>query len=143
MARNRRRNNNRTRDVKHIANAKISLRFDYPRRSRPYRFQELTTIEDFRRFHPRRVLQYPKSLLRQMKPRIVAKPKAYTDYGRYGGRHLYRPRPVTLGFLTPKKVLICVRRKMRKEVLHAFKKTGKGGQKRPLRTQFSNFHCGG
>lgn len=41
----------------------------------------------------------------------------------------------------PKKVLVCVRRKLRKEVMHALKHTGKSGQKRPTRNQFSHIKC--
>jgi len=42
---------------------------------------------------------------------------------------------------SPLKPLICAKRQIRKEVLHAFKKTGKSGQKRPRYTEHSDIHC--
>lgn len=41
--------------------------------------------------------------------------------------------PVGLQFRAPRGVLICVRRKIRKQVLHALRKTGKGSGRRPRR----------
>ena len=48
-----------------------------------------------------------------------------------------------IGFDTPVHVLVCVRRKRRKEVLFAKRKTGRGGarQRRPRKNWFSNVHC--
>lgn len=42
-----------------------------------------------------------------------------------------------------RQILVCVRRKQRKEVLHAFKQTGhgKGRQKRPKFNWLSKIHC--
>lgn len=50
------------------------------------------------------------------------------------------PNPF-IGFENPMKVITCVRRGVRKEVLHARKKTGLIGQKKPKRTAYSNIHC--
>lgn len=45
-------------------------------------------------------------------------------------------------FALPKQTVVCVRRKTRKEVLHARKKTGRGVRRRnPRRNQWSNIHC--
>ena len=44
-------------------------------------------------------------------------------------------------FIAPKEVITCLRRKQRKEVMHAIKKAGKSGQKRPTRNQLSNIKC--
>lgn len=50
--------------------------------------------------------------------------------------------PTQLGFTDPRQVAVCVRRKQRKEVLHALKKTGKGKRhRRPRRTWLSNIRC--
>lgn len=49
--------------------------------------------------------------------------------------------PSGVAFKHPEEVLVCVRRKQRKEVLHAFNKTGKSGQRRPRRSRFSDVHC--
>lgn len=50
-------------------------------------------------------------------------------------------REVRLVSPISQKALICARRKSRKEVLHALGKSGQAGQKKPLRTQFSNVTC--
>lgn len=49
----------------------------------------------------------------------------------------------SIGFDAPVSVLVCVRRKRRKEVLFAKRKTGRGGarQRRPRRNWFSKIHC--
>lgn len=47
-----------------------------------------------------------------------------------------------LSFSLPQKVVICVRRKQRKEVLHAFNKTGRGsGRTRRRKNWFSKVGC--
>ena len=48
-----------------------------------------------------------------------------------------------VGFDAPVHVLVCVRRKRRKEVLFAKRKTGSGGgrQRRPRHNWFSKIHC--
>ena len=42
---------------------------------------------------------------------------------------------------SPLKAIVCAKRQIRKEVLHAFRKTGKTGQKRPRRTEHSDIQC--
>lgn len=49
--------------------------------------------------------------------------------------------PHAIGFANPRKVLICVRRKARREVLHAFRKAGRVGQRRPVRNAYSSVRC--
>jgi len=39
------------------------------------------------------------------------------------------------------KTMVCVDRQQRREVLHAFQKTGQGGQKRPVYNWKSKIHC--
>lgn len=46
-----------------------------------------------------------------------------------------------LAFSMPGETLICIRRKRRKEVLFAKRKTGKGGQRRPRRSAYSDTKC--
>lgn len=60
-------------------------------------------------------------------------------YSSYMPDHLSR----RVGFQHPWQVMICIRRKQRKEVLHAFKKTGSGGgkQRRPRRNFWSEVRC--
>lgn len=122
MARRRRDKKSKTRDVRTITNDTLR---SLPNRS-PLPF-DLSVIEDLRQFHPRPDLVSPRPLLTFPKPRVVA-------------RQAYK-KPTVLGFDVPANVLVCVRRKMRKEVLHAFNKAGKGGQKRPRRNRFSDLRC--
>lgn len=49
--------------------------------------------------------------------------------------------PVQMAFTAPAQTLVCVRRSRRREVLHALKKTGKGGQRRPRRSRWSDYKC--
>lgn len=46
-----------------------------------------------------------------------------------------------LGFVDPWKVIICLKRKMRKEIMHAFGYAGKTGFKKPHFTQYSYVRC--
>lgn len=46
-----------------------------------------------------------------------------------------------IAFQAPEKVLVCVRRQMRKEVLHARKKAGKRGQRKPRFNAYSRISC--
>lgn len=74
-------------------------------------------------------ITYPKSLQR--------KSLRYTKYPTFS--------PVVtvnrIAFEHPEEVAICVRRKIRKEVLHAKKKTGRRGQKRKRFSWFSSVSC--
>lgn len=49
--------------------------------------------------------------------------------------------PYQIAFSAPAETLVCIRRKRRKEVLFAKRKTGKGGQRRPRRTPWSKIKC--
>lgn len=49
--------------------------------------------------------------------------------------------PYQIAFTAPSETLVCVRRRRRKEVLFAKKKTGKGGQRRPRRSKWSDYKC--
>lgn len=49
--------------------------------------------------------------------------------------------PAQLAFTAPAETVVCVRRHRRKEVLFAKKKAGKGGQKRPRRSAWSEVKC--
>lgn len=46
-----------------------------------------------------------------------------------------------IAFKAPEKVLVCVRRQRRKEVLHALKKSGKTGQRKPRQSYLSSVTC--
>ena len=49
--------------------------------------------------------------------------------------------PYQIAFSAPAETLVCVRRKRRKEVLFAKRKTGKGGQKKARWSKWSKYRC--
>lgn len=49
--------------------------------------------------------------------------------------------PTQIAFTAPQETLVCVRRHRRRQVLHALRKTGKGGQRKPRRTPWSEYKC--
>lgn len=131
MTKGRRSNNSRTRDAYRIA--KTPLR-SYPQR--PQLPSDFTRVQDTRLFHPKKVFQYAENA-----PLFLTRPKSRVVARRV---QVYSPSrsPITrLHFSNPARVLVCIRRKIRKQVLHAFRKTGKGGQKRPLRTRYRDISC--
>lgn len=106
--------------------------FNLSRLSALHDLQRLVrSLEDRRRFDPRGAHKPPSSLTRAARKLVV-------DPG--GDRYKW----VTHGlkFAVPREVSICVRRKERKEVLHALKKTGKGGSRAPRkRNNWSSVKC--
>jgi hypothetical protein len=127
-----RRNNSRSRDVSYIANSKLR---SYSRSS-AYKFPVLTTVEDLRRFQPTKVLYVPRKVnLSRARVRVRKKNVALSPSRSF--------RSVVTTFADAKKVIICVRRGVRKQVLHALKLSGKAGQRRPRRTPYSHISCRG
>lgn len=126
----RSRNRSRPRDVvNHITNSLRVAPTNFSHFYRPQR-QALRLYEDRRTWYPEairpaRSFQGPTRL--QIKPVSRA-------------RHLAYP-PQAVSFVAPRRVLVCVRRQIRREVLHAFRKTGRSGQRSPRLTQWSGVHC--
>lgn len=52
-----------------------------------------------------------------------------------------RQTKATVSFRVPEAVLICVRRKRRKEVIHALGVAGARGLRKPRRSEFSEISC--
>lgn len=97
------------------------------------RFTDLRPIEDRRTFYPARFSEPARSLPRSA-ARLVVRPKVSSRT---------QPRlmvPSAVTFAAPKRVVLCVRRKRRREVLFARGKGG-GGHRRPRRNQFSDVEC--
>lgn len=70
------------------------------------------------------------------------KPARKTSGSKATFRALHNAPMQVIGFEHPKRVLICLRRKARREVLHALKKTGRGhGGGRKRRNAYSNVRC--
>jgi len=56
-------------------------------------------------------------------------------------RNLSLYSPSAVAFKAPSRVLLCVRRQQRKEVMHAYSFAGKSGQRSPRRNQWSHIRC--
>lgn len=95
-------------------------------RRRELERRRMLEVEDRRRFHPSRKFRSAASFSR---PHHVLKVKSS------------RALSARVAFSAPKKVLVCVRRKRRKEVLHAKRVAGRGGLRRPRRSWFSDVSC--
>lgn len=141
MGRSRSRNNrrdSRTRDTFDIARQR--RRFDpdsltvWPSR--------LTDIEDRRFWYPeaytRPVLTNTglRHRLRAVTTRSVPMKSNY----RFVQKNFSAP-PAQIGFVRPESMTICERRKRRRETLFARRKTGRGGQKKPIWNEYSYVHC--
>ncbi|QXP07907.1 MAG: hypothetical protein [Arizlama microvirus] len=148
MGRNRNRNYRSQRRVTYDnANRRLPRRNTSGTRTR--QTPSLTLFEDRRRFDPAGDFSPAKSF---NKPR-----HRLTDVPVYENKNLNRvstlprfyevvqPRPrkikSKISFQQPDQVLICVRRNQRKEVLHALRKTGQSGQKKPRFNEYSSISC--
>lgn len=102
-------------------------------RRRDYRRSVLDRgVEDRRMFHPLREIRSPRSVVggsTTLKPRFTPASKAslMPDSG--------------LGFFAPQKVMLCVRRRVRREVLHAKKIAGGRGFRAPRFNFWSTISC--
>lgn len=100
----------------------------------PPRTTPLQEIEDRRRWHPAKYLAPAQTLSRRDQRRLVerSRPTGWAEAF----------PSLRLGFAVPKKVAVCVRRKSRREVIHALKLTGKGGAARRRRkSTFTDIRC--
>lgn len=136
MARRRRSNS-----VRRVTSDYSNRRLSGPiRRSSLPRLSSLRAIEDRREFHPEgdfrpaRGFVYPRHRLVVSVPR--QEPSRLPD--------TFTPAvPVGVAFKAPRQVAICVRRKQRREVLHAVGKTGRGSRfhRAPRRNIYSEIRC--
>lgn len=102
------------------------------RRARPS--QALVLVEDRRTFYPTAPALRPAlSFSRKSHARVVAKQNPRFNQP--------SQTKAILAFAEPKKVLVCVRRKRRKEVLHAKGVAGRRGLRRPHRNNWSGIRC--
>lgn len=133
----RRRSGARQRDASHITShyhstllsqpVRISSALSHVRALQAQKSHQRSLLEDRRRFHPLGVFAPPAAKNRPSR-RIVASRHPF-------GRHV-------LKFNVPRNVYLCARRKIRKEVLHALRLTGKGSaQKKRRRNEYSDISC--
>jgi hypothetical protein len=117
----------------------VPLQTDYSRSINVFQETPLVEVEDRRKFHFDEYqavsVSKPRHRLKVSKPRQPSKNQdrfAHLRTGQTKG---------LIAFQNPSKVAICIRRKQRKQVLHAIGKAGKVGQRRPKRNYFSSIHC--
>lgn len=153
---------NRLRDAHRIASGRVSsllddslddpltvlqapsLPINHAVRSNP-----LLEVEDRRRWEPNRLTRPVRSSRRWNIPvRLVRDAPRSKGLGvRFGPPTKARKavaRNVSFGglkFRTPRYVAVCVRRKSRREVLHALKKVGAGNSRHRRRNALSNIRC--
>lgn len=100
----------------------------------------LTLYEDRRQFHPEGIYAPAKSFNSTRHRIAVPKSNYKVPLSQYSALGQTYPT-YKLAFEAPTKVLVCVRRKIRKQVLHALSKTGKVGQNRPKISDYSHISC--
>lgn len=120
------------------ANRRLPTTFSSPRSITYPGTGYLIQTEDRRTFHPEGSARPARSRFQSFHRLEVTSPRLdpWRDY-------FSTPRslPTTVAFKSAPNVLVCVRRKIRKEVLHAIKKAGRRGQKAPRRSAYSDIQC--
>lgn len=98
--------------------------------------------EDFRRPHPRGKSRSLRSLSgRIVRPRPHVRPRVRLHRDARTRRFVPAVVDLFVEHRLPRDAVICARRNIRKEVLHALGKAGRGGQRPPRRTANSDIHC--
>lgn len=104
--------------------------------------RNLRVYEDRREWHPDRVR--PAASFSQPRHRLRSVVRAAmhpTGLAKSLFSSSFEQVPARIGFVNPKKVLICVRRNIRKQIMHALGRAGKKGQKKPRRNAYSQISC--
>lgn len=93
-------------------------------------WSDLTEVEDRRQYTPQRSGGFSSAASTRSPVAPIKTNNTFTS-------------SVIRAFKAPAHVAICVRRKIRKQVLHALKKTGRGSSPPRLRNHWSNVKCSG
>lgn len=101
---------------------------------------ELEAPQDLREWHPDPAGSLPRTVTGQ-RARLVVHPPGKRASGRSRPFQAHSPVPHAIGFHAPHRVWICIRRRIRKQVLHAFGIAGSRGLRRPRRNQWSGVFC--
>lgn len=123
-----------------FSKSKIRTRVVHINSTRSVR-SNLSKYEDRRLWHPERNYYADAKSFNSTRHRLVY-PSVNRQFESIRPRRsLLSQINSAIAFAAPKKVLICVRRKIRKSVLHALGKTGRGGQKSPRFSYYSSIQC--
>lgn len=120
------------------------MEFDFPKPTKS--FWDLRPYEDRREWHPEGSWAPARSFSStRHRLTVVDQPRARsTPLNRNPWRSLrnyFSQTKARVAFSNPSRVLVCVRRSIRREVLHALRKSGRRGQKPPRRTWYSSVSC--
>lgn len=100
----------------------------------------IASLEDRRRFFPdalpTRDMRPPLAVPRSAARVVVGASQPRRQPGAYSSRF----KPI-LKFALPQRVAMCAKREIRKQVLHAFGKTGRNGQRKSRRNFWSAISC--
>lgn len=111
----------------------------------PYSSLYLRQVEDRRRFHPEGFYAPAATIGPRWSRSLVVSSlqKRPVQSSTRSSMRSWLPGalPSRLRFKSPERVAVCVRRSIRREVLHAFKKTGRGGQRKPRFSWHSQISC--
>lgn len=144
---NRRRRDNNTIANRRLPPTNYKLSRDDARRQLSFDFfRDMRPIEDRRTWHPEGPAR-PARSFRQARHRLVWTNPVRKSLPNFSSdpvnvfRSLWRSVPYAIGFENPDSVLVCARRRIREQVLHAFRKTGRRGQKKPRFSFYSKISC--
>jgi len=122
------------------ANRRLPLDHNYRPLVSPIRSLRLQNFEDRRRWHPLGIAAPAKSFS-SPRHRLVLTESLGQSSVKKLNRNPFASLSSKISFKAPGSVLVCVRRRQRREVLHALRKAGKTGQKRPRRSEYSSISC--
>lgn len=100
----------------------------------------LSEIEDRRRFHPEGSRR-PATTFRSLPARLKVRNLPLQKGTPYTGQQISEFPTYQLGFINPSRVLVCVRRSVRKQVLFATGFSGRNGGRRYRLTENSRISC--
>lgn len=104
----------------------------------------LTDVEDRRRFHPKGRFRPPASISTRASARLfdaVRRPTITRPNKLSSKKAIKVTHSPRLRFLNPKHLAICIRRKIRREVIHALRHNGGGGSRKRRFNEYSKIHC--
>lgn len=107
----------------------------------PVPYGRLTAFEDRRLWHPQGAWRPAASFVTPRHRLTLVDRSRRTPWGGVRLSSYPSGSNALVAFQKPSQVLICVRRQMRKEVLHALRKTGKLGQGAPRWSEYSSISC--
>jgi len=135
MAKSKNRKSTRSRNTR-VANVNTSRRLRFPQFTKQLDlFDDIADVRSLSELEDRRV-NYPSTSrpIQTVRANVKLLPNRSNPF--YPNQV-----PAFLRFDVPENVIICARRKIRKQVMHAFNNSGRGGQRKPRRNNNSDIRC--